>query len=556
MKNQTIVALIIKQQKERTKKKFKRKVMPKGRSFKALERAYFTEIKVKVLLPAKLAVMREVIPKISLIVWMRNALRPKSDSADRMDTWSSEISSAINLAKVQYQTIVTIPKIKKIADEHARKINKTNSNDFDKGFEKILAVPPIKIEPWLNEEINAFTKTNVSYITKIPQDYFDRIENDMTRMVQAGKMTDDIAEQLQADYGFSESKAALIARDQTNKFNGSLTELRATQVGLTKYEWSTSGDERVRTEHVERDGKIFRFDEPPYDGNPGRPINCIPDFAKVSLHAPTEKAFRRWYDGELTKIISDSSEPLYTTPNHPVLTQRGWIAAHFIKDGDYLIEAPSQFVKSFINNPQCRNVEAGKMFSSLGTLGVFHRIASGTSWFHGDTTTKEVDIVKINRMLFLNKMTSPPQSIRQDGFTRATQLSLTQSHVSSDSIGFFCAPNFIMSGSGKSAPFIGSRMFHSIEHGSATITNRDFILDQNSSNYSARNFELFSDNFLTDAIQIWPDNFVFRKVKAIVSMPWSGWVHNFETVTGWYSSSNLIVHNCRCSALPVFEDEE
>lgn len=274
MKKQTLVALIIHQKNARGKKKFKRKVMPKGRSFKALERAYFAEIKSKVLEPAKRIVDRDVIPKIAMIVRQRDFLRPTGDSSDRIDNWSDEIDKTISDAKIQYQKIVSIPAVKSIASTQARKISKLNSDDFDKGFTKVLGVPPIKTEPWIDEELKAFTKTNVSYITKIPDDYFSRIESDMTRMVQAGKMTDDIAAQLESDYGFSESKAALIARDQTNKFNGSLTELRSKEVGLTKYEWSSSQDERVRPEHAERDGKIFSFDDQPEDGNPGNPINC------------------------------------------------------------------------------------------------------------------------------------------------------------------------------------------------------------------------------------------------------------------------------------------
>jgi SPP1 gp7 family putative phage head morphogenesis protein len=53
--------------------------------------------------------------------------------------------------------------------------------------------------------------------------------------------------------------------------------MRHKAAGFTKYQWTTSGDERVREEHVDLDGNIYRYDEPTdeQDGlQPGQPINC------------------------------------------------------------------------------------------------------------------------------------------------------------------------------------------------------------------------------------------------------------------------------------------
>jgi len=73
------------------------------------------------------------------------------------------------------------------------------------------------------------------------------------------------------------NRAALIARDQTAKLNSTLSEQRALAAGAERYEWSTSGDERVRRLHRELDGQTYRYGEPTgAEGGdaPGQPVQC------------------------------------------------------------------------------------------------------------------------------------------------------------------------------------------------------------------------------------------------------------------------------------------
>ena len=65
-----------------------------------------------------------------------------------------------------------------------------------------------------------------------------------------------------------------IARDQSNKLVGQLTEHRQRQLGIDAYEWGTSQDERVRPTHAANDGEVFKWGEPPSTGPPGFEIQC------------------------------------------------------------------------------------------------------------------------------------------------------------------------------------------------------------------------------------------------------------------------------------------
>jgi len=97
-----------------------------------------------------------------------------------------------------------------------------------------------------------------------------------------GMRWESLVEQIQHDGDVTENRAKLIARDQTAKINSAFNQERQQQVGIEKYEWQTSGDERVRESHAEVDGKIFEWGEAgPVAGSvngepchPGEDIQC------------------------------------------------------------------------------------------------------------------------------------------------------------------------------------------------------------------------------------------------------------------------------------------
>ncbi|HEX5034646.1 MAG TPA: phage minor head protein, partial [bacterium] len=156
----------------------------------------------------------------------------------------------------------------------AESVETFNAQQVDKAFRKVFGADYSRFEPWMTQELKAFTKGNVALIKSIPEQYFEKVEGVVLRGAQTGRLSRDIAEDIAGQFGVSERRAALIARDQVGSFNGNLTKLRQTSVGVTKYIWSTSGDERVRPEHEAREGKEFKWSNPPPDGHPGEAINC------------------------------------------------------------------------------------------------------------------------------------------------------------------------------------------------------------------------------------------------------------------------------------------
>lgn len=81
--------------------------------------------------------------------------------------------------------------------------------------------------------------------------------------------------------GFSvEQRSRLVARDQLGKLNGQISMLRQTSIGVERYTWRTSLDERVRASHVALENKVFYWNPadgptpPPEIGHPGHDYQC------------------------------------------------------------------------------------------------------------------------------------------------------------------------------------------------------------------------------------------------------------------------------------------
>lgn len=133
----------------------------------------------------------------------------------------------------------------------------------------------LRNSPNIVERVNELTVSNIQLIKSIRTQYLDKVQNAVMQAMVQGSLNKDLAEQLKKLGKDVESRAMLIARDQSSKLNAALTRARHEEIGVKKYMWSTSGDERVRESHAEKDGQIFEYTNPPADtGHPGHDVNC------------------------------------------------------------------------------------------------------------------------------------------------------------------------------------------------------------------------------------------------------------------------------------------
>jgi len=237
------------------------------------ERAYIKEVQAinKVYWEK---VRENIIPNLSMLVAQAQSIRP-DDNGERIDAaWVDHLKQLTEKTLYDFDKAVGKPKISAISAEQAAKLSMFNKSQFVKVIHSALAVNPIVQESWLEPQMKAFTQQNVDLITNLSVEQNGRVQQTLYRNLSAGKGIDAIKEELDKDESIGQNRSKLIARDQTNKFNGQLTQLRQQEVGIGSYIWTTSRDERVRPEHAALEGKMFSWNQPPSIGNPGEPINC------------------------------------------------------------------------------------------------------------------------------------------------------------------------------------------------------------------------------------------------------------------------------------------
>ena len=126
------------------------------------------------------------------------------------------------------------------------------------------------------EAMRRATEWNVQLIKSIPEEYLGKLGAAVGEAWEQGRRWEDIAAVLDHVGDVTESRVEIIARDQTAKMNSAFSRVRMLDVGINRYQWQTSGDERVRETHAEVDGQEFGFDEPgpvvgTVDGEPCHP---------------------------------------------------------------------------------------------------------------------------------------------------------------------------------------------------------------------------------------------------------------------------------------------
>jgi SPP1 gp7 family putative phage head morphogenesis protein len=123
-------------------------------------------------------------------------------------------------------------------------------------------------------QIQAATQQSVALIKGLNAEVLKKVEYAVLDAAQQEQSVTTLSERLRETMGISRSRARLIAKDQTSKFNSTLNKVRQDQLGIDRYVWSTQLDERVRPLHENREGQVFSWDDPPSDGHPGFPPGC------------------------------------------------------------------------------------------------------------------------------------------------------------------------------------------------------------------------------------------------------------------------------------------
>lgn len=355
-------------------------------------------------------------------------------------------------------------------------------------------------------------------------------------------------------------RAELIARTETvNAYQNGVLAM-GLESGAVGKEWRSVNPLDICGTYARR--KVIpikeSFDPDKNVQAPGAHPNCV--VGSTTVHSTSNRAAtRRIYKGWMIKITTATGNKLSITPNHPVLTARGWIKAGELRKTDNLISCVDpQRVSSEINpDNNYTPTSIKKIFKSFrrsSGVTTASTMPSTAVDFHGDKSKGKVDIVRANSFLGGDAFNSEVfQPTHQDKLVGANAQLLSLSRDSAFNFFFKRVPS--ASSSVMSRLNIRSILrFGSFRHhqpiGFSRSANSDTFFAEDPSYNGTADTELGSK-----LIDRFTGNVFADDIAKIKRVPYFGHVYNLETDTGWYISNNIVTHNCRCSLRLVYPED-
>lgn len=181
----------------------------------------------------------------------------------RNDASVDELQALFARLRLTYLRLVPIETIEDKLRYIGEELDKKQKVEHLRQVKAATGIEILTPEPWKKTIIDRFIAENQNLVESLAEDQFKAFQRITTQGIRSGLRVETIRDQLIESLGISKGKASLLARDQTLKLFGELAETRQKAVGVEKYIWSTSNDERVRPRHADLEGTEQRWSDPP-----------------------------------------------------------------------------------------------------------------------------------------------------------------------------------------------------------------------------------------------------------------------------------------------------
>lgn len=408
-----------------------------------------------------------------------------------------------------------------------------------------------------NPEARAFIQQfSFNAISKIGEDQKVEIRNIILESLRDGRGAQETARALRDAFDVSERSARLrtIARTELNRSAnwGRLSGWQKSGV-VTGKEFIAANDDRVRASHLAADGDVVPVDQPFTKGaasgamSPPLDPNCVLPGQRVE--GVVEAASRMPYKGLAVEVTTGYGERFSVTPNHAVLTDKGFALAGALREGDKLLRRVQETRPiggdSDVHDAPFIEQVFDMLSSSTTRVGV---LAGG---FHGDAMFGKgyVDVAVVPLEL-------------QGGLDAAVveqggQLFLASSHVESfgltgagpgdlDASGVLHASACSVGGRDLGVALVGvhSSPFQALRVGLAP-------------EFDARGFHVphqggAGDTVLCrERVEALSSRVFLDDVVEVRDYEFSGHVYDLQTRLGAFWCNGFLVKNCRCTMGPV-----
>lgn len=219
----------------------------------------------------KASIDKEIMPLVRQL-----APEYTQDSVATTDAWSDLIMNAMSYLFSRWRSEGVSGGANRIAGEFVQSALKKSERDLKKS----AGIDVFSGSKTMQDYLHASAQQNAQLITSIPAKYLEEVQTLVMANMRSGMRPGYIEKALQEQFGVTQRRAKMIARDQTSKIQGELAEKQQKDAGFEYFQWIDSDDSRVRHRHSEIANKvtaygtgIYRWDDLPLssDGVPIKP---------------------------------------------------------------------------------------------------------------------------------------------------------------------------------------------------------------------------------------------------------------------------------------------
>lgn len=426
--------------------------------------------------------------------------------------------------------------------------------------------------PLTTDYLANFSSTKITSINNTTRAF---IREGLRQGVASGESIPELSRRVEAIMGgMKRGRSTMIARTEVNGAANNGTFSAHSVSGLVpRRAWVSTLDDRTRdgtdgvADHLSLDGFEVAIDEEfpgatgataRYPGDFGvaeEDINCF--VPETEVRGAFFGGVRSMYSGPIVEIQTAGGRRLRVTPNHPVLTPRGFVAAGELRCGDYVIgygvniESPAK--RQNIHNPPSR---IDQVFGAIGAPGFSASVGVHTKDLHGDAARVhgEVDVVAIDGMLLPHRTAAVANGIRE--FSLMPTPSSYGAFVSDGPAAHLVGRRDPAArGIPRSSTLqprrsgVHKRPLQPLRVGTPSEIDASFF--ESGAETSASNPGLVAELFEGGSSLISLDQIV-----QVRDGQFCGHVFDLQSTTGWMVANGIITSNCRCTTRGITEDEK
>ncbi|MEQ1969294.1 phage minor head protein [Xenorhabdus nematophila] len=213
---------------------------------------------------------------------------------DAPDSPPLSITARLSRAIQKLANMSILDMARRLSFGMVKRANEQNKSQTQKTYQSVFGIDLTGMlgDGAVKSQLDGALKENVNLIKSIQTDFINDIGEKVFTNLTKGGRHENLVSLIRERGQVTQSRAKLIARDQTAKLNAALTETRQKALGLDLYEWGGAGDERERATHVALNGKTCKYSDPTvysddggktwkkrssikgYEGAPGTDYQC------------------------------------------------------------------------------------------------------------------------------------------------------------------------------------------------------------------------------------------------------------------------------------------